>query len=115
MLRLLTDENFNQYVVRGLNRRLNLNLLSVRAVGLAGFPDPLLLNWAAQEDRVMLTHDAKTMLKFAQQLLIQEQVMAGLILVREGYPIGRAIDDLQLMIECYSQSDMHNRIEYVPL
>ncbi|HEY0722962.1 MAG TPA: DUF5615 family PIN-like protein [Pyrinomonadaceae bacterium] len=115
MLRLLTDENFNQHIVRGLNRRLNMDLLSVRDVGLAGLPDPLLLNWAAQEDRVMMTHDAQTMLKYAQQLLIQGEAMAGMIFVREGSPIGRAIDDLQLLIECYSQSDMHNRIEYVPL
>lgn len=115
MLRLLTDENFNQHIVRGLNRRCsNLDLLSVRDVGLAGLPDPLLLKWAAQVNRTMLTHDFDTMINDAKQLLIRNEPMSGAVFVPERLPIGRAIDDLQLVIECYSQSEMHDRIEYLP-
>lgn len=44
MLRLLTDENFNKYIVRGLYRRYpDLDLLSVRDAGLASQQDPILL------------------------------------------------------------------------
>ena len=72
MLRLLTDENFDQNIVRALYRRYpNLDLLSVRDVGLSGLPDPLLLNWAAQENRIMLSHDFDTMINDAKQLLIR--------------------------------------------
>ena len=116
MLRLLTDENFNQGIVRGLYRRSpNLDLLSVRDVGLASIPDPQILNWAVQNDRVLLTHDKKTMTKYAEQLLIRGEPIAGVVFVPNRLPIGRAIDDLQLVIECYSQSAMHDRIEYLPL
>jgi hypothetical protein len=41
--------------------------------------------------------------------------MAGVVLVPKRLRMGRAIDDLQLVIECYSQSQMHDRIEYLPL
>jgi len=116
MLRLLTDENFNQDIVRGLNRRLpNLDLLSVRDVGLTGTPDPLILNWAAQNDRVLITHDKKTMTKYGEQLVMRGEPMAGVVLVPKRLRMSRAIDDLQLVIECYSQSQMHDRIEYLPL
>jgi predicted nuclease of predicted toxin-antitoxin system len=116
MLRLLTDENFNQDIVRGLNRRLpNLDLVSVRDVGLASTPDPIILDWAAQQDRAILTHDRKTMLKYAEQLLIRGKPMTGVVLVPKHLPIGHAIDDLQLVIECYSQAEMQNRIERLPL
>jgi len=116
MIRLLTDENFNQNIVRGLNRRCPyLDLLSVRDVGLSGLPDPLLLNWAAQENRIMLTHDFGTMINYAKQLLIQGEPMAGALFVPERLPIGRAIEDLQLVVECRSQSEMYNCIEYLPL
>jgi predicted nuclease of predicted toxin-antitoxin system len=116
MLRLLTDENFDQKIVRGLNRRNpNLDLVSVSDVGLASTPDPLILNWAAQDDRALLTHDKKTITKYAEQLLIRGEPMAGVVLVPKKLSIGRAIEDLQLVIECYSQSEMHNRIEYLPL
>ncbi len=116
MLRLLTDENFDQDIVRGLHRRIpHLDLLSVRDVGLSNTPDPIILNWAAQHDRALLTHDKKTMTKYAEQLLIQGEPMAGAVFVPDGLSIGRAIEDLQLVIECYSQSEMQNRLEYLPL
>lgn len=116
MLRLLTDENFNKKIVRGLHRRSqNLDLLSVRDVGLSGQPDPLILQWAARNDRILLTHDKKTMTKYADELVILGEHMAGVILVPNSLPIGRAIEDLHIMIECCSQSEMRNRTEHLPL
>src|ERR1044072_3058161 len=108
MLRLLTDENFNQRIVRGLLRRTpNLDLLSVRDVGLSGQPDPLILNWAAQNNRTLLTHDKKNMTKYADLLLLRGEPMAGIIFVPKSLPIGRVIDDLQIVIECCLQFEMH--------
>ena len=116
MLRLLTDENFDQNIVRGLHRRCpNLDLLSVRDMGLSGQPDSLLLMWAAQENRTMLTHDFDTMINDAKQLLIRGEQLAGVIFVPDKLPIGRAIDNLQLFVECCSQSEMYNRLEHLPL
>ena len=116
MLRLLTDENFNHRIVRGLLRRTpNLDLLSVRDVGLSGQPDPLILNWAAQNNRTLLTHDKKTMTKYADLLLLRGEPMAGIIFVPKSLPIGRVIDDLQIVIECCLQFEMHNRTEHLPL
>ncbi len=71
MIRLLTDENFNQKILRGLARRsIYAGILSVRNAGLAGQPDMFLLKWAARENRTILTHNTKTMKKFAEELLI---------------------------------------------
>ena len=116
MLRLLTDENFNEDILRGLRRRLaEQEFLSVRGAGLAGLPDHSLLNWAFQENRIILTHDEKTMTVFASQLIAKGEPMAGLIFVPDQMPLGRAINDLELVLMCYSQSDMRNRIERLPL
>ena len=116
MLRLLTDENFNWKILRGLARRsIHADILSLRDAGLAGQADEFLLKWAAQEDRTILTHDIKTMKKFAEDLLIQGEPMAGVILVPERLALVQAIDDLELLIECSSQSELHNCIEYLPL
>ena len=116
MLRLLTDENFNKDIVRGLRRRLvKSDFLSVRDAGLAGRPDSFLLHWALQENRTILTHDQKTMTKDAEQLVARDEPMAGVIFVPDRLAIGRAINDLELLLACYSQSDMRNRIERLPL
>jgi predicted nuclease of predicted toxin-antitoxin system len=66
MLLLVSDENFNNDIVRGLLRRNPvLDIVRVQDVGLRGADDPDILEWAANENRVVLTHDAATMAGFA--------------------------------------------------
>lgn len=116
MIRLLTDENVNNTIMRGLARRLpHLDFVSVRDVGLAGSPDVVVLKWAANEQRIVLTHDGNTMVPDANELIAQGEPMAGVIFVREQLEIGRAINDLVMVLECSTESDMRDRIEYLPL
>jgi predicted nuclease of predicted toxin-antitoxin system len=57
MLKLLSDENFNSDIVRGLFlRQPNLDLLRVQDVGLREVDAPAILAWAATNDRIVLTH-----------------------------------------------------------
>ena len=61
MLLLAADENFNNDIVRGLLRRKpDLDIVRVQDAGLSGADDPTVLEWAAQERRVLLTHDVST-------------------------------------------------------
>jgi predicted nuclease of predicted toxin-antitoxin system len=116
MIRLLTDENFNHVILRGLIRRVpHLDFVLVHDVGLTSQPDPVLLKWAASKQRSILTQDKDTMIAYAEQLVRQGEPMAGLIVVPQSLGIGRAIDDLELVLEIYSESDMRNRIEHLPL
>ena len=62
MLRFAADENFNNDIVRGLRRRKpELDIVRVQEAGLSGAVDPDVLEWAAREGRVLLTHDVATM------------------------------------------------------
>ena len=68
MLRLLADENFNGDIVRGLLlRQPDFELVRVQDVGLGGAEDPDILAWAAENDRIVLTHDYATMADFAYE------------------------------------------------
>ena len=59
MLALATDENFNNDIVRGaLRRKPDLNVVRVQDAGLSDADDPTVLEWAAQQGRVIFTHDA---------------------------------------------------------
>jgi predicted nuclease of predicted toxin-antitoxin system len=61
MLLLAADENFNNNIVRGLLRRNpDLNIVRIQDVGLSGADDPTVLEWSAQEGRILLTHDVST-------------------------------------------------------
>ncbi len=116
MVRLLTDENFDQKIVRGLRLRLpHLDLISVREAGLASHPDKLILHWAAKENRAILTHDISTMVPDADQLIVKGESMAGVIFVPDQLQIGRAINDLEITLECSSESDIRDAVTYLPL
>jgi predicted nuclease of predicted toxin-antitoxin system len=66
MLRLVSDENFNGEVVRGLLRREpGLDLVRVQDVGLSAADDHAILAWAAAEGRLLLPHDRNTVPAFA--------------------------------------------------
>jgi predicted nuclease of predicted toxin-antitoxin system len=68
MLRLAADENFNNNIVRGLLRRYpNLDIIRIQDVGLSGADDPTVLEWAAQEERILLTHDVSTITRYAYE------------------------------------------------
>ena len=62
MLRLLTDENLDRRIVRALLKRLPaLDCISVQTAGMTGFSDEWILDYAANDRRVVITHDIQTM------------------------------------------------------
>jgi hypothetical protein len=62
VLKLVSDENFDGVILRGLYRRHpNLDVVRVQDVGLNAASDPDILEWVAVEGRILLTHDRETM------------------------------------------------------
>ena len=116
MLRLLIDENVNHRILRGLNSRLpKLDYVLVRQIGMSGFPDLELLRWAAQENRIIVTHDIKTMVPHAKDCVRTGEPMAGVIFVPRKMKIGHAISDLEITVDCLSPAELENQIKYLPL
>lgn len=116
MLRLLSDENFNGDIVRGLFlRQPNLDLLRVQDIGLAEVDDPTILKWAAENDRILLTHDRATMPDFAYERLLQQEEMPGLFVINDRMSVRQAIDELLLLVNCSEQSEWKGFVLYLPL
>ena len=66
MLKFVADENFNNDILRGLLRKMSkLDIVRVQDTEFSRATDPEVLEWAAQEHRVLLTHDVKTITKYA--------------------------------------------------
>jgi hypothetical protein len=116
MVRLVSDENFNGDIVRGLLARLaGLDLVRVQDTGLMQTPDPQVLVWAAAEGRILLTHDRRTVPRYAFDRLRAGEPMSGVIVVSNLMPVGQALDELELLITCSLADEFRDRVEYVPL
>jgi len=116
MLRLAADENFNNNIVRGLIRRQpELDIVRVQDVGLCGADDPTVLAWSAQEGRVLLTHDVATITKYAYDRIRVGKPMPGVFEVSRSISIGRAIDDILLLVECSLAGEWEGQVRYLPL
>ena len=114
-MRLLTDENFNGAILRGLVRRLpELDIVRVQDVGLIHTDDPDILEWAANEGRILLTHDVATITMYAYERVNQGLPMLGVIEVIATAPIGKIIDDLELFICCSQPDEYEGRIIFHP-
>ncbi len=116
MLKLLADENFNNNIVRGLLRRKpTLDIVRVQDVEVSGADDPSVLEWAARERRVLLTHDALTITHYAYERVKRGQQMPGVFEVNRSVPMGRAIEDILLLVECSLDDEWEGQVRYLPL
>jgi len=116
MLRLVADENFNNDVVRGLLRQQpNLDIVRLQDMGLSGADDLTVLEWAATQGRMVVTHDVTTMTVYAYHRVAAGLSMPGVIAIGTAVAVAQAIDDLLLLAECSEEGEWAGRIVYVPL
>ena len=116
MLRFAADENFNRDIVRGLVRRKpDLDIVRVQDAGLAGADDLSVLEWAAVQGRVVITHDVSTLTKHVYDRVAAGRPMPGVFEVVSGASVGSAIDDLLLLAECSHEGEWEGQVRYLPL
>lgn len=117
MLRLASDADVHGDIIRGLRRRLlEIDLLRVQDELPEGTPDAEVLNWAATQNRVLITNDRNTMIGFAIQRVADGEPVPGLIVTTGSQSIGDAIDDIQLIAECMSENEVRERVViFLPL
>ncbi len=115
-IRLLADENFNGAIIRGLLRRNpEVDVVRVQDVGLSGSDDLTVLEWAAHEGRVVLTHDQKTVPKHAYERVEAGSPMPGVFVGDLYLNVQRAIEDLLLIAECSEAQEWEGQVRYLPL
>jgi len=116
MLLLAADENFNNDIVRGLLRRKpDLDIVRIQDEGLSGADDQAVLEWAAQEGRILLTHDVSTITHYAYDRVRTGRPMPGIFEVSRDIPINIVIDDILLLAEFSLDGEWEGQVRYLPL
>lgn len=102
--------------MRGLlGRKPDLDIARIQDAGLSGADDPTILECTAREGRVLLTHDASTIIRYAYERIRAGKSMPGIFEVSRNVPIGIAIEDILLLAECSLDNEWEGQIRYLPL
>ncbi|MBD2179951.1 DUF5615 family PIN-like protein [Planktothrix sp. FACHB-1355] len=116
MLRFLADQNFNNNIIRGLQRRQpELDIVCYQDVGVFGTDDSIVLEFAAKDGRVLLTHDVAKITQYVYQRLEAGLSVPGVFQVGFDVPIIRAIEDILLLAEYSLDGEWEGQVRYLPL
>ncbi len=114
-MRFLADENFNNEIIRGLERRIpDVDITRIQDTELAGKPDTLILEWAVQHNTIVLSHDVNTMRGYFYERVEAELPVPGLFLVHGTKPVGEVIDALELVVLASEENEWQGAIRYLP-
>jgi predicted nuclease of predicted toxin-antitoxin system len=114
-LRYQANADLNQAIVTGvLRREPTIDFQTASAAGLKGVKDPEVLAIAAQEGRILVSHDRRTMpLEFAT--FITSNHSSGVIIVSRKLSTEVIIEELLLIWAASSAEEWVNRIAKLPL
>lgn len=114
-VRYQADADLNQIIVSAVIRRvIDIDFRTAPAANLAGLDDPDVLALAAQDQRILVSHDQSTMPHhFAA--FIAKQTSAGVLIVPQHRPLPQIVDDLILIWLATQAEEWINRIAYLPL
>jgi hypothetical protein len=116
MIRFLADADLNEGIVAGcLRREPTMDFLSANEANLTGVPDPKVLALAAEQDRIVVSHDFQTMPQHFGAFLQTRGSSPGVIVVPQSLPIGEAIEELVLIWGATDAEEWENRILRIPL
>ena len=116
MIKFLSDEDYNNDILRGILRRLpKIDVIRVQDVGLMNVHDSIVLAWAAQENRVVLTHDVNTLAAEAYNRIAEGLPMPGVLASPQMMAVGPIINDLIFVVENSADDEWENQVVFLPI
>ncbi len=115
-VRFLTDEDLDARIIQGLrSREPAIDILDVKTAGLRGTKDPVLLELAARQGRILISHDRETMTQHFYKRLAAGKPAPGLFIVpQQPSAIGEVVESLLLVWTASQAEEWRNQITYLP-
>lgn len=113
-IRYQADNDPRKTIVRGAVRREPLlDFRSAPVARLDGLSDPDVLALAADEGRILVSHDFHTMPRHFKEFT-KSRLSPGVLLIRQDLPVGHAVESLLLIWEASEPDEWANRLCLVP-
>lgn len=115
-MKFAADENFDNDILRGVLRlNADFDVVRIQDTKVYQADDPTVLEWTAQQKRILLTHDVKTMPKHAYERVVASKPMPGVFVFRDRMPLGAAIEELAITIEASNLDEWQDIIAFFPM
>ena len=115
-VRFLADEDLDADIVYGLRlREPSIDILDVKSAGLRGMSDPALLDLAAGQNRIVVSHDRRTMTHHYMRRSEAGARNSGLFIVPQRCAVGDVVESLLLVAMASDVEEWHDRIVYLPI
>jgi hypothetical protein len=115
MIRFLADENFNNEILRGVQRRVpDAEITRIQDTELAEQPDTVILEWAALQGFIVLMHDVNTMRGYFYERINAGLRVPGLFLIHATEPVGAVIETLVLILLASEEIEWRGSIWFLP-
>jgi len=114
--RFLADNDLNHAIVVGvLRREPAAEFARLRDLGLATRSDPEVLDFAARENWIVVSHDVNTMREVASNRLAAGLPMNGLLLAHQRTPVSAIIESLLLIWSASEAEEWAGQVEFLLL
>ena len=113
--RFLADANFRHAIFSGVRRREPaIDFVTVQEVGRKDRSDPDILEFAARENRILVSHDYRTM-PVHFRAFVSKHSSPGVFLIPQKSVVADAIDAVVLVWAASDAEEWRNRLTYVRL
>lgn len=96
-------------------REPSIEFLRAREIGLASLTDREVIDYAAREGLIIVSHDVNTMPGQAYEMLGSGQPFAGLLMVQQNEPVGPVVEILVLTWAASDAEEWRNQIVFLPI
>jgi hypothetical protein len=112
----LADNDLNDAIVVGMRRREPAAVFArLRDLGLATWADPDVLDFAAAENWIVVSHDFNTMREAANTRLTAGLPMSGLLLASQRTAVASIIESLVLIWAASEAEEWAGQVGFLPL
>ena len=114
-IRFQADTDLNFDIVRAVRQQEPaIDFASAGDSQLRGIKDPELLELAAVADRVLVSHDRRTMLNHFRDRLAVGKSSPGLLVVSQNAPIGPVVESLVVLWSVSDPAELRDQAYHLP-
>lgn len=109
------DENLSRRFVNAIKRHnASINIVRVQGVGLLGMDDTAVLNWAVDNNHILITKDRATIPPLVDQRLTEGIPSPRILILRPGAQLNTILTMIEAIVAYNLNTDWHYPVRWIP-